>query len=257
VRARRRLRQRPLRILLAEDDAVNQKVAVRLLEKRGHSVTVACSGRQALDLLEASGNSPVSQFDLALMDVQMPDVDGLQATAEIRRREKKTGGHLPVIALTAYAMKGDRERCLEVGMDGYVTKPIRSAELLQAISQAAPAAPHAPSLIDEKTLLARLNGDRALLGELIAVFQSDCPRMLDAVHRAVEAGDAAALQVAAHQLKGSVANFSAKTVFEAALRLEHMARQHDLTGGPEAYAVLDKEIGRLRRALKDLERRNA
>jgi CheY-like chemotaxis protein/HPt (histidine-containing phosphotransfer) domain-containing protein len=250
-------RLRPLRILLAEDDAVNQKLAARLLEKRGHNVTVASSGREVLELLDASGHAPGNQFDLALMDVQMPDLDGLQAIAQIRLREKTSGGHLPVIALTAYAMKGDRERCLEAGMDGYVAKPIRAAELLEAISQAAPAGPPPSAVIDEHALLERLNGDRSLLGELIAVFQGDCPRMLNELRSAVETRDPAALQVAAHRLKGSVANFSSKSVFEAALRLENMGRQNDLDGAPAAYAVLDKEITRLRRALKELERKPA
>ena len=253
-RTRRAPRTRPLRILLAEDDAVNQKLAVRFLEKQGHTVTVASSGREALALLKTSGNAPVSQFDLALMDVQMPDVDGLEATAEIRRREKTAGGHLPVIALTASAMKGDRERCHEAGMDGYLAKPIRAAELMQAIAEAAPAQPAAP-LIDERALLERLNGDRRLLGELIGVFDGDCPRMLDAVRQAVEAGDAPALQTAAHKLKGSVANFSARGAVEAALRLETMARQRELDGAPEALAVVENEIARLRRALKGFARR--
>jgi CheY-like chemotaxis protein/HPt (histidine-containing phosphotransfer) domain-containing protein len=240
-------RLRPLHILLAEDDAVNQKLTVRILEKQGHTVTVAASGREALTLLKASA------FDLALMDVQMPDMDGLAATREIRLREKTAGGHLPVIALTASALKGDRERCLEAGMDGYVSKPIRAAELARAMEEAAPAEP-AAAAIDERALLERLNGDRALLGELIGVFENDCPRMLDAVRQAVEAGDAAALQAAAHKLKGSVANFSAGGAVDAAARLETMGKQR-ADGAPEAFAILETEIARLRRTLKELERR--
>jgi two-component system, sensor histidine kinase and response regulator len=113
----------PLRVLLAEDNAVNQRLATRLLEKRGHRVVVASNGRQALDALEKES------FDLVLMDVQMPEMDGFEATAAIREKEKAGGLHLPVIALTAHAMKGDRERCLAVGMDGYLAKPIRQQEL--------------------------------------------------------------------------------------------------------------------------------
>jgi CheY-like chemotaxis protein len=191
------------------------------------------------------------------MDVQMPDVDGLQATAEIRRREKSAGGHLPVVALTASAMKGDRERCLEAGMDAYVAKPIRSAELLEAIDKVALAAPPHADAVDERALVSRLGDDRHLLAELIAVFLADCPLMRDAVHGAVSAGDAGALRVAAHKLKGSVANFSAKGAYEAALRLENLARQQDLRAAPAACAVLDKELRKLRRALKDLERRQS
>ena len=112
-----------LRVLLAEDNPVNQRLATRLLEKRGHRVVVASNGRQALEALESAS------FDLVLMDVQMPEMDGFEATAAIREKEKANGLHLPVIALTAHAMKGDRERCLAAGMDGYLAKPIRQQEL--------------------------------------------------------------------------------------------------------------------------------
>jgi two-component system sensor histidine kinase/response regulator len=109
--------------LLAEDNAVNQRLATRLLEKRGHRVTLAANGREALSALEKQ------PFDLVLMDVQMPEMDGLEATSILRQREQEREGHQPVIALTAHAMKGDQERCLAAGMDGYLTKPIRPQEL--------------------------------------------------------------------------------------------------------------------------------
>jgi two-component system sensor histidine kinase/response regulator len=112
-----------LRVLLAEDNPVNQRLATRLLEKRGHRDVVASNGRQALEALERAS------FDLVLMDVQMPEMDGFEATAAIREKEKANGQHLPVIAVTAHAMKGDRERCLAAGMDGYLAKPIRQQEL--------------------------------------------------------------------------------------------------------------------------------
>jgi len=118
---------RPLRILLAEDSLVNQKLAVGLLEKHGHRVTLANHGREALAVLESQ------DFDLILMDVQMPEMDGYEATAAIRAREQETGRHIPIVAMTAHAMKGDRERCLESGMDGYVAKPIRAQQILEAI----------------------------------------------------------------------------------------------------------------------------
>jgi two-component system, sensor histidine kinase and response regulator len=116
-------------VLLAEDNPVNQRLAVRLLEKRGHSVVVAGNGREALEALEKQS------FDLVFMDVQMPEMDGLEATAAIREKEKGSGVHRPIIALTAHAMKGDRERCLASGMDGYLTKPIRPQELDEILEQ--------------------------------------------------------------------------------------------------------------------------
>jgi CheY-like chemotaxis protein len=112
-----------LRVLVAEDNQVNQRLAVRLLEKRGHTVTLACNGKEAVAATEKH------PYDLVLMDLQMPEMDGFEATALLRGREKKSGAHLPVIALTAHALQGDRERCLEAGMDGYLTKPIRAQEL--------------------------------------------------------------------------------------------------------------------------------
>jgi len=123
-----------LRILLAEDNEVNQKLAVRLLEKRGHSVAVANNGREALEWLDRES------FDVALLDVQMPEVDGFEATAEIRKREQATRRHLPIIAMTAYAMQGDRERCLAAGMDGYIAKPIQPRRLFEALDELAAAA---------------------------------------------------------------------------------------------------------------------
>src|SRR5205823_6328444 len=131
------LPRRRLRVLLAEDNAVNQKLMVRLLEKWGHQVTVAANGQEALAATERE------PFDLVLMDVQMPEVGGFEATAAIRAREKQTGGHLPVVAMTAHAMEGDRERCLAAGMDDYLPKPIQAHELLAVLGRAVP--PAAPA----------------------------------------------------------------------------------------------------------------
>jgi len=134
---------RPLRLLLAEDNPVNQKLAVSLLEKQGHALTVAGNGREALAALYPPDSPPNKDgprpFDVVLMDVQMPELDGLQVTAAIRERERAAGGHMPIIAMTACALKGDRERCLEAGMDGYISKPIRLTELLEAMQAVVPA----------------------------------------------------------------------------------------------------------------------
>jgi CheY-like chemotaxis protein len=121
---------RPLRILLAEDNPVNRLLAIRVLEKRGHSVTVAGTGREALDATEER------MFDVVLMDVEMPEMSGLEAATAIRRREQRTGTHIPIVAMTAHAMSGDRERCLAAGMDAYVSKPVRASELYAALETA-------------------------------------------------------------------------------------------------------------------------
>jgi PAS domain S-box-containing protein len=257
---------RPLRILLAEDNPVNQKVAVGLLEKQGHTVTVAGNGREALTALYPADSLANEDrglpFDVVLMDVQMPEMDGLRATAAIRQRERVGGEHLPIIAMTAYALKGDRERCLEAGMDGYVSKPIRRAELLEALqavvpARAEPAAPPpaeaaAPKPLDVTAALEELLGDQKLLTELAGLFLAECPRWVAEIHAAVACGDARRLQLAAHSLKGAVTSFVARDASEAALRLEKMGRSGDLSAAAGAVAALVQEVERLRPALTAL-----
>jgi PAS domain S-box-containing protein len=246
-----------LRVLLAEDNVVNQRLAVRLLEKQGHAVVVANNGHEALAALERE------PFDLVLMDVQMPDMGGFETTAEIRRREAERGNgrHVPVIAMTAHAMKGDRERCLAAGMDDYVSKPVRAQELFEAIARvlvvggkrAGDAAPAADAELDRADLLNRLvGGDAELLKEVVGVFLDSCPTMLAELKQAVDRRDASAVQRAAHALKGAVANFGAKTASEAAQRLEVMGRDQDLGRAAEAYAALEMALERLRPALERL-----
>jgi two-component system sensor histidine kinase/response regulator len=123
----------PLRVLLAEDNLVNQRLVAMLLERRGHTVTIAANGRLAVQALERD------RYDVVLMDVQMPEMGGFEATAVIREKERRAGGHIPIVALTANAMKGDSERCLSAGMDAYIAKPIRSSELFDAIESFTPA----------------------------------------------------------------------------------------------------------------------
>ncbi len=250
--------RRKLRILLAEDNAINRELAVRLLEKRGHAVVTARNGREALATLEAQ------KFDLVLMDIQMPEVDGFEATRLIREKEKTAGGHLPIVAMTAHAMKGDRERCLEAGMDGYVSKPIEPRALIESIEGLVPGQAtselsvafeeSADGVLDRAAVLARVDNDPQLLADLTKLFVDETPRLLAAVREAVERREAGALERAAHTLKSAVGNFGARAAFHAAWSLEKMGRQGDLSHAPDAYQILAREIERLKPALVDLGR---
>jgi CheY-like chemotaxis protein len=245
------------RILLAEDNAVNQKLAVSLLEKQGHDVILAENGHEAVDALAQQ------DFDLVLMDLEMPGMDGLGATRTIREREKTTGRHTPIVAMTAHAMKGDRERCLAGGMDGYLSKPIRANQLLEVLTEfnvaaeatGGPAMNPRPApttdgdILDKAALLARVGNDRQLLKELVALFLEECPKLVSDVRDAVAAKDGRRLKVAAHTLKGAVSNFSTWPSFEAALRLETMGHKNDLAHAEEGLAALDAALARLQPVL--------
>ncbi|MCC7493754.1 MAG: response regulator [Fimbriimonadaceae bacterium] len=276
------------RVLLAEDNHVNQKLAVRLLSKAGHTVQIAHNGREAVALFDDLAD----EFDLILMDIQMPELNGYEATAAIRQMEVSRGGHKPIIAMTAHAMKGDRERCLEAGMDGYVSKPIQAKDLLRVIAELGPARPTAavngaepaapaassaepdlqpaepgvepPGLseppvpaaaADDLPVLAineamdRFAGDCELARELLELFLDDLPRLHREVSAAAQAGDAVVLERAAHTLKGAVGNFGAKPAFAAAQRLEQLGRSGELREVDAALAALDVELERLRPAL--------
>ena len=244
---------RPLRILLAEDSVVNQRLACGLLERHGHRLTVANNGREACDELAKS------QFDVVLMDVQMPELDGLEATRLIRQREQQAGGqHVPIIAMTAHALKGDRERCLEAGMDEYVSKPVRERQLLAAMqavlggeSTPLPADPAdelvSPDrdVIDWNEALKICAGDHALLGEIVDAFLEEHPRRMDEIRRAIDTADYELLNRAAHTIKGSMRYFSASAVFERAFALEQLAASRSLTGAEELLQLLKQELARL------------
>jgi len=231
---------RCLHILLVEDNSINQMLAVGILEKLGHTVAVVENGREALAALEEQ------MIDLVLMDVQMPEMDGLRATAAIRQREQTSGIRVPILAMTAYAMKGDRERCLASGMDGYVTKPIHWAALVQAIEAVV-----SPRPADGVTSVAVRAGPR-LAREMARVFLRECPSWLTEIGTAVTEGDPARLCDVAHTLKGSCLTLAAPAAAEAARRLEEMGRAADLTSVEAAWAALRAEIDRLRPALASL-----
>ncbi len=252
--------QRKLRVLVAEDNPVNQELVLHLLERRGHSAIVAENGKQALAALEKH------KFDLVVMDVQMPEMGGIEATEEIRRKEKSNSGHIPIFAMTAHAMPGDRERCLAAGMDGYIPKPIDPKLFTQIIETGAlPSSATAmggeakpadqmktEGAIDAEKLLARFDGNRKLLGSLIGTFRHDCPKMMAKIRGGLSARDPRALAEAAHALKGSVGNFGPSSACETAREIEKTGREGKLDGDWELYATLEDELARLLPALQSV-----
>jgi CheY-like chemotaxis protein/HPt (histidine-containing phosphotransfer) domain-containing protein len=255
--------RRPLQILLAEDNDINQTMAISLLEKWGHRIVVANNGREALEALEKQ------RFDVVLMDVQMPEMDGIKATAAIRAGEGDNGTHLPIIAMTAHALKGDRERCLAAGMDGYVSKPIKSSELEALLQRLVPATPVPEdgkmepagtpdaangAVLNRAALLDYVDHNRELLHKIVGRFLVNGPTLLAKVKEAVEQCDSGALEFSAHTLKGAVGNFFAEAAREAALRLETLGHEGNLAAAPAALDALDQELNRLHGALRELER---
>jgi signal transduction histidine kinase/DNA-binding response OmpR family regulator len=248
------LPERRLRVLLAEDNAVNQRLAASLLERRGHNVVIAANGREAVDAIRRQ------PFDVVLMDVQMPEMGGFEAAGAIRTLEQQSGAHVPIVAMTAHAMKGDRERCLAAGMDEYLTKPLDPRQLCQLVEEMA--AGRAPAAAGRSAaagvsiqVLARVGGDRELLAEISRLFVEDAPRHLERIRQALDARDGDALRRAAHGLKGAAANFDADGVVSASRTLEELGRtQHfDMDHVAEtAWRALSVEIELLISVLKTL-----
>lgn len=251
---RHTLRESPhkLRILVAEDNAVNQALIVRVLEKMGHYPTIAPNGRDAVAL------ATTQRFDLAFMDVLMPEMDGLQATAAIREHEKALGTHLPVFAMTARVMEGDREKCLRSGMDGYISKPVRFSDIQETLSNLRrssstlrPAKPEAETAPWSKTqALERVGGDEELLQELCQIFISEYPKLLEKVREAIVAGNADGVQRAAHSLKGEVSYLGAPNATETARLLEDMGRAKDLSRAAETLISLEQALATLHSAIE-------
>jgi CheY-like chemotaxis protein len=244
-----------LKILVVEDNAVNQKLAVRLLEKMGHSVALAGNGREAFE--SVTDNS----FDLILMDIQMPEIGGMEATELIRRYEHGSGRRTPIIAMTAHAMKGDKEKCLAAGMDGYVSKPILTSLLKEEIARVIrPGAassevqkpmptPSGPS-IDRSELLSRVENDEDLAREILTIFQSDVPAHEQSLRLAVEAKSADEVRKYAHAFKGMLANLAAASAAAIASNLEQAAK----SGQSEKFAPLWSEFREeLSRVMREVE----
>ncbi|HEY9766226.1 MAG TPA: response regulator [Chroococcales cyanobacterium] len=265
-----------LRILLAEDNAVNQKMTKRILEKRGHTISIANNGVEAVDLWSKES------YDLILMDVVMPEMNGVEATAKIREREKAGGGHIPIIAVTAHTMVRNRDRCRELSMDGFIAKPIQINNLLEEIerlipSQAiiVPVSPPGENLA--RKLLAELDGDLELIRELVQSLLVDVPRHLSDLKERMEEGDSAGVEFTAQVIKGALGNFGADTVrnairsleftaktlrgpigefasgsvWNAAYAVERIGKSRDLTAGKESLEVLENQLKKLTNALDD------
>ncbi len=253
-----------LRILLAEDSLVNQKLAVGLLERHGHTVVVANHGREVLGAIEAD------HFDLILMDVQMPEMDGLEATEIIRARERGSGAHVPIVAMTAHAMQGDRQRCLEAGMDEYIAKPIRARQLFQTMANVTglsnkplpavdlpsgePGGSRLPSqaagLWDPDAALESVKGDSDLLRIVIETYLEESPQLVKRMRDSLGRSDAAELNLAAHSLKGSLRFLGAEEGFQLAYRLELMGRDKAFPEAPDVLQSLETFLNRLTPSLR-------
>jgi CheY-like chemotaxis protein len=238
---------RPLRILVAEDNAVNQRVALRILQKAGHFAVIVGNGKEVLEALTRDS------FDVVLMDVQMPEMDGIAATRAIREQEARSGQHLPIVAMTAHAMKGDRERCLEAGMDDYVSKPIQRAELSRALESIPRSADRAIArhlgddgesdcMLDGQAAPERGDGQEQFLSEIVSLFLANAPTRLEEIRNAVYQRDAERLTRAVQTIKGSAGCLRAPPFAAAVLRLEEMGRSGDLTDASEALAALEQEM---------------
>lgn len=245
-----------LDILLAEDNIINQKVATMALEKLGHHITVAGNGKIAVEKFDNGG------FDLILMDIQMPEMDGYEAVKEIRQREEVNGGHIPIIAMTAHAMSGDRAKCISAGMDEYISKPIRLGELGKKIDKVIhKTAP--PKPIEEKVeedgkgfdmgdIYLLLNNDESAVTEFLDVFVSDVEKNISLLAGAIDSGDAKAVQSVAHEIKGSVSQIGALGLVRLAQELEVMGSKNDLAmDASRKIADLIKKFDKIKVKLKE------
>ncbi|MBF0497197.1 MAG: PAS domain S-box protein [Deltaproteobacteria bacterium] len=234
-----------LNILLAEDNPVNQRLTQVMLENRGHNVSIVNNGVEALGALAAL------TFDLVLMDVQMPVMDGITATEKIREKEQLTGDHIPIIAMTAYAMKGDQERCLAAGMDGYLTKPINPGGAIRYIESLAQEPDKAKQLgehlgpakvFDKKSFMARCSNEVELAIEIVAHFIDNYKKYLNVIHQAIDSDNSAELRNSAHFFKGVLVNLSAQRAGNLALELEIKGRNEQLDQANEIFDQLVGEV---------------
>jgi CheY-like chemotaxis protein/HPt (histidine-containing phosphotransfer) domain-containing protein len=246
-------RKRRIRILLAEDNMINQELAVGILEKVGYRADAVSNGKEVLSALEKGF------YDLILMDVQMPEMDGFEATAAIRRKERENGKHIPIIAMTAHAMKGDRERCLEAGMDDYLTKPIQPQSLIEIIGrwvdngvlkkpEVAPPS-EASEVFDKSGFLERLGGDESLFRKLLSMFLDDAPMQIEKMQQHLKDEDLAGVQLRAHSLKGVAMSIGGKALQEVASEIEVAARDREPDRARRLFPKLQKEFEKLKHSI--------
>ena len=249
-------KRRKTHILLAEDNPTNQIVALKILEKLGYRADAVANGLEAVKLLETR------TYDLVLMDVQMPELDGLEATRRIRDESSMVMDHgVPIVAMTAHAMKGDREKCLEAGMDDYVAKPVEPRALVEAIERQLAGRPPAdprpeagPSstekeVFDRAGLLDRVGGDEALLQTIVDLFLEDAPRQIEALKEAHKKKDAPEVRRQAHTLKGASGNIGAVVMHRVAFQIESAGESGDLAKTDSLIRTIEEEFEKLKRTL--------
>lgn len=250
---------RSLRVLVAEDNVINQRLAKSVVERLGHQVTLATTGQEAIDL------HTQSPFEVILMDVQMPVMDGYEATRQIRAKEAESGAHVPVIAMTARAMHGDREACLAAGMDDYLPKPVRASELAavlrpiatrdRSIGQPDPGsrpvsvAGGSADVFDWHEALENVSGNRALLVEVVGTLVTEVPKLMGNVRDAVAAGDAHRISRSAHSLKGSLLFLGTTEAATVAQGLEEIGERGDAVAARPEFARLEEAVRQLLDAL--------
>jgi len=252
-----------MRILLAEDNLVNRAVATGILETQGHTLVHAANGREAFDACKSAA------FDLIFMDIQMPEMDGFEATRLIHEMETASGAHTPIAAMTAHAIAGDRDRCLRAGMDDYISKPLRKEDILRVLASVSKSSSSSIPSSDLRTrtkdeddsgallimtreqLLEELDGDEELFAKLIALFHENTPQILNAIRTAVERRDASALEVGAHRLRGSIGALGAGRAGELAAQLEKQGKLAEFDGAQDRLEKLEREINHIHAALAD------
>jgi len=256
VKAKPKALTRSLKILVAEDTPFNQTFILRLLEKNGFQTILVENGRQAVERFGTDS------FDTILMDVQMPEMDGFDATREIRKLETQKGGHIPIIAMTAYATEGDRERCLAAGMDDYVSKPISAAKLFktidaltpleESVQPAQPADEKKGCALNKDVLIKSFKDDHDLFKELVEIFVNDYPQMLTSLRKSLEAADAETFIRTAHSLKGMLRNFQAEAAADTAFDLEKKGQQGALDGTDRIIDNLGDQLEEVAQKLEAL-----